>query len=402
MVINSEKLALKCFDFSFMLYLIAFQVFNTASTFNDIFRMASTIALMIFGLMVCINRRYSARFLRGYTIWYLIFSLYALASASWAIKSSNVLGLFPAFIRIIIISHFITVRIESLDEFSHIFVAYIAMTMYYGTYVLVKAIKHFGVHSFYLERLGLYDGFNPNAIAICLVLSLILLIYIRNGSTKKYVRILSMICMIYMLFLLIITGSKKGIIGLILAFVIFKLLFSSLTDKVKHILSGILFMILMWELVENIPILYNVLGYRLESMLGIFTNKADGSTANRMALIKTAINIWLDNPVLGIGLNNFSLVQTVGGSGYYSHNNYVELLADLGCVGFITYYLFPLRLIFSKTTVNPEIMSLKTICIIILFWDLALVSYQEIGIQIFILMFSLCAQISRKTGDFCI
>jgi O-antigen ligase len=71
------------------------------------------------------------------------------------------------------------------------------------------------------------------------------------------------------------------------------------------------------------------------------TKIIDYSAYERKQLIKYAIQIWLDNPLIGVGLDNFRVVikqYNPIGNRLYAHNNYLELLSTIGTIGTIVYY----------------------------------------------------------------
>ena len=76
MKINLNKIILTGFDLSLLLYLIAYIVFNVSGDFDDKIRLLSTSLLFGFGFLLCIIRNNKARVLKGYTVWYFIFSLF--------------------------------------------------------------------------------------------------------------------------------------------------------------------------------------------------------------------------------------------------------------------------------------------------------------------------------------
>jgi len=65
-------------------------------------------------------------------------------------------------------------------------------------------------------------------------------------------------------------------------------------------------------------------------------NVADTSILMRDQMLKDATNLWLQRPFTGWGLDQF---RAVSGWGTYSHDNYVELLANGGLVGLMLYLM---------------------------------------------------------------
>lgn len=94
-----------------------------------------------------------------------------------------------------------------------------------------------------------------------------------------------------------------------------------------------------------------MIGFRLEGMFnGFFGNEEemDGSTYTRIQLVDFGKEIFAQRPWLGYGVCNFRAVYLSyfpGRHALYAHNNYIELLVDLGIVGLVLYYIFYIYLI---------------------------------------------------------
>ncbi|HLP78571.1 MAG TPA: O-antigen ligase family protein [Candidatus Paceibacterota bacterium] len=61
----------------------------------------------------------------------------------------------------------------------------------------------------------------------------------------------------------------------------------------------------------------------------------DSSFQTRADMIQQGLHLWSQAPVFGNGLDAF---EGLSGQGTYAHNNYVELLCDLGIVGTVLFY----------------------------------------------------------------
>ena len=82
-----------------------------------------------------------------------------------------------------------------------------------------------------------------------------------------------------------------------------------------------------------------------------------GSIAFRVLLWQSAWQMFLDNPVLGIGFDNFVLhnvstayfpfLKALGGEGLYVHNVYLQILVEMGLIGFLA-FLNLLRVVYTK------------------------------------------------------
>lgn len=94
-----------------------------------------------------------------------------------------------------------------------------------------------------------------------------------------------------------------------------------------------------WAIFE-VEELYDTIGHRMEGLLNVFTEEGevDASTISRERLIDEGIRLWLESPLIGHGINAFLEINNY--TYMYAHNNYVELLSDLGLLGCVAYYLF--------------------------------------------------------------
>ena len=80
---------------------------------------------------------------------------------------------------------------------------------------------------------------------------------------------------------------------------------------------------------------------RMDGMVALFTGRGvvDSSSWLRYEYIKLGINIFKENPIIGVGMGNARIFASrYYGHDAYLHNNYVELLANGGILGFISYY----------------------------------------------------------------
>ncbi|MFN8674012.1 MAG: O-antigen ligase family protein [Candidatus Sericytochromatia bacterium] len=109
-------------------------------------------------------------------------------------------------------------------------------------------------------------------------------------------------------------------------------------------------LILKWDLIVN----------RFLSLQNIF-NSSENSIEWRKSLLKSCLNIFYDNPIIGTGLNTFSQVLPAYQEkpGYFSidpHNYYLKLLAETGVIGFLAFIIFVLSILYMsfKAFTNSE------------------------------------------------
>ena len=176
---------------------------------------------------------------------------------------------------------------------------------------------------------------NENVIGLLCSISISIYIYSFMRSKK----IINLIPIISMLSMILLTGSRKNILLLIISATI--LLYLENKKSLKGLLkigifSAILIIIVLY-LIFNVEVFYNVIGVRIEQFIEVllFGGELSKSDELRSYMMKFGIDgyaVLLNNDI-GIKL--------------YSHNNFVELLVTGGIIGFIVYYGVYLKLLAS-------------------------------------------------------
>lgn len=142
---------------------------------------------------------------------------------------------------------------------------------------------------------------------------------------------------------ILLGGSRKNIVALPLIALLFTFFAGNGAKKLKILLILGALLGLGIYLLETVPEL-SVIRSAMEGMInGLGSGEegeVDGSTEQRMYLMEQGIRVWAEHPVLGVGWNSYKYYNDAR---LYAHNNYVELLASLGSVGFLLYYLMFIR-----------------------------------------------------------
>lgn len=152
---------------------------------------------------------------------------------------------------------------------------------------------------------------------------------------KKWYKLL-----LYLVFaaFMLLTGSKKVLILILIAFLI---LFAYERGHASRWLKFALGLVALLYIIFNIPIFYEMIGVRIETMIstllyGSSSSLYSYSTDVRGNMIHEGFSIFLKKPIFGGGYNNFYAHTSFGYD--YSHNNYIELLCSFGIVGTLIYY----------------------------------------------------------------
>ena len=196
-------------------------------------------------------------------------------------------------------------------------------------------------------------GRNYNDFTTQMTLVALITAYMAFYVDKKYKNVFRFI----MLFV-VISASRKAIVVSVLGYIILYLMSSgtNINKIVKRliILSAIILAFLF--LIFTNQFLYNLIGEKLIMMFqslgmssidivsSISESNIDHSMHGRAVLREEAFKQFVNNPLLGIGYYNFQYNNQYG---LYAHNNFLELLADLGLIGFLCYYSLYFHFVFS-------------------------------------------------------
>ena len=218
-----------------------------------------------------------------------------------------------------------------------------------------------------LNRVALTEAEHPNLTALKLYMAFVsgcYLIYFQ----KKYSKI-ALVFSIMSAIGMVLTGSRKTFI---ISVAVIALLFISGRKRYLKIALLVIGATVAYDVAMNNPIVYNIIGWRLASIGG-----ADESSMERARLLHDAINTGLNNPVFGVGLHNSMYYTTIG---MYAHNNFAEIFADLGIVGFSIFY--SLYALYGYRIVRFAKKNIRRYWLIFIFGFLA-IDYGQVSYNLF-------------------
>ena len=308
-----------------------------------------------------------------------LFCILSLASLFWTPNingaSIRVLSLFFILINTFIIYHII----KEFNNLNYIFYAFFIFIIL--NFLILNGFLGHQEYYYYGFRFQGTTG-NPNLVAIYSVFTIFISLFLIINNNKNKVYILFLYLIISFSFILIIyTGSKKGIIFSIFLILIYVLINLELSKKLLKRLVILLFIvpivgyIIINNFISNdLFVVMEKSFNRISEMLLIVGNEnfIDESTRHRIHLINSAFEKFSENPFLGLGILGFETYE-----GVYAHNNYMEILANLGIIGFFIYYMIYIVIFFKILSIDSKILQFYffSTLIIMLLMDVALVSY---------------------------
>lgn len=255
------------------------------------------------------------------------------------------------------------------------------------------------------NRVGVTAGYHPNALGyICSVCIVLWLYKYRKNRRRLWCLFLVAAFIVVLLF----TKSRLSIIMAACCVAAYYVLASKSTLRSLGIVVVVVTVlsVVLWALL-NIPMFYQLVGFRFAAMFGI-AGSVDASTTTRGDMARIAFDLFVENPITGVGFANYAVHYYFDYSGWaltYAHNNYAELLADLGVVGIITYYAVPVWSLvtlirFRKNAEKDEmhfVLIALTICLLVS--DYASISYTNDFVHIFwATAFAYCSMLKTSSA----
>ena len=280
--------------------------------------------------------------------WYLIFVVFSITAMLYSPDKSFLNdSSYLLYITLIILFCFCTL----IDSFEKVIVV---MKSYEWGAALLFFILYYTNNLSTDERIGGSFTGNSNTFALFMMVaffftSWLFLYYEKN----KYTKIITGMIMIMDITTVLLSGARKSVIACMI-YIVILFLYKQDRKGRRHFIRNIiligLVLFYVWKLMLNNPYLYSVVGNRMESLINqLLGNQViikGSSSYLREEYRHAAILGWMKSPIWGHGYDSFHFYNAiVNGHNVYSHNNYTELLYNLGVIGFAVYYFEYLRLI---------------------------------------------------------
>jgi O-antigen ligase len=180
---------------------------------------------------------------------------------------------------------------------------------------------------------------NANAYGRAMVQAALLAMVLLMIEHRNFWRVLIIVFLALFSLAVLGSSSRTALMGLILVFIggvyssgfksVFKL--RNIVFFLGTVSAGVVGVGMLPERFANVfERMWILLAY---VGLAEKVDTKEQSLEERKDLMNTAWEVWLDHP-MGIGLDNYRVV-----SGVYAHSNYFELLASVGIIGLLIYYL---------------------------------------------------------------
>lgn len=333
----------------------------------------------------------------------LAIAIFSLMSAVWGISSQDSIQKFITTMEILIMLSFLYLYFQESDNIERLlnivkwsgYLVGVISFLFYGYDLIILLLK---------TGRRLENGFsNVNSIGILCAIAIIIEFY--EILYYKSVRFSFVFCVPSLIIVLASQSRKAFVLLLFGVFLVVMLSDRSQKHKLKMILRFVFIIIafiVFGYLLSKLPVFSGInerFGYILETLRG--QGEVGSSTYLRSQMIEIGWNCFKKNPIVGVGYGCPHVVNNqVINFDAYLHNNYIELLAGGGLVGFFLYYSFYYS-IFKRIRKYKSVEHFgTTICVIIMILllvsDLGMVNCYSKETYFYFMIFFLLVKELRK------
>ena len=306
------------------------------------------------------------------TVWYLTLIIYIALSSIWAeyVAADFVSSLMRLVIILAMITS-ISIYVDCAEDLERLMTVFIFSL----TVVVILELTSVPVSVWWQGAMGAhFSDFNPNELAfwsVCAETMAFYKFYIKRQ--RGYILLVALF-----IFMVVLSSSRKSMAASVVSpvFIIF------LSFYKKNYLFKLLLVVAaavgIFAFIMTNETAYQIIGRRFDSMIRYINTdnqRADNSLYLREYFVGVAKQMFYESPLFGKGWGNFAMIlnNDYGAGKFYSHNNYWQLLSELGLVGLVMYYSFYvfclIRLvrnaIINKSRICYVFLSLLVILIIV-------------------------------------
>ena len=331
----------------------------------------------------------------------LMFAAYTLFSALWAKTPGEAATVATTMVEILIclsVFYWHYMQTDSTEE--------LLKAIMWGAYIVVLyTFAEYGLDGIMTavedeERFAV-EFANINSVAMAAAMAVVINVHFWRKKVQRF----SILFALPALLLVGASGTRKALVILLLGSVMVYVLGIRSRSGLMRILKLIgfaLVAVVAIRLVLALPV-FRVVADRMEGMINGFlgTGEADNSTEVRMKFTKIGWQVFLENPILGVGMSNtHHYLAQLAGRDTYTHNNFVEVLAGGGIIGFALYYvkyvyLF-VNIMKAKLSNHPHGVVVVTILLLLVVMDWGGVTYYSKHTYFYLMMFFLYVDNMKK------
>lgn len=331
---GEENTARTIYEISFFINAV------TLFALNDV-RFIGTVTglVMLFAsMLIWIGRRAERVVIPYNTVWYTLFTAYAALSGLWSSYFNADMASYLLRMAIIIaMITSISIYVDKPEDLERIIKLYISSVVV----IVLLEFASVPISDWSDGSMGShFSGSNSNEVAFIVFCAELMAFYeFYSKNKKRYILLVALF-----LFFIILSSSRKALFASVAGPVMFVLFSVYKKNYFFNIIAVFTLAALVVFFIMTDENAYNAIGKRFVSMLEFWFEERDHTVDNSLYMrsyyIDLAQRMFSESPILGKGLGNFAKIidNVYMLHGVYSHNNFWQVLSELGLIGFIIYY----------------------------------------------------------------
>ena len=331
---NKEDFVRFAYDICFVINAVTLFAFNDVKFIGTL----TGILMLVVAVFIWIGRRNSKVVIPYNTVWYTTFTAFAALSSVWSSYiDTNMASYFLRMVVIIAMITSISIYVDTPEDLERI------IKLYMLSVVIIVLLEFSSVpfSDWTKGSMGShFSGSNPNGVAFIVFCAELMAFYEFYSKNKKGYLLLTVLFVVF----IILSSSRKATFAALAGPLMFVVCSTYKKNYFLNIVTAFSLAVLVFLFIMTDEYAYNAIGKRFDSMFNYWfenqTHRIDNSLYMRSYYIELAKEMFAESPILGKGMGNF--VKIIDNdymlSGVYSHNNFWQILSELGIVGFVIYY----------------------------------------------------------------
>lgn len=358
-------------------------------------------AVVCFWLINVLQKKNALRFDVKSTTLASLFFVYGLLSYFWAKEPALVLTRATSFLNMVIFYILFQGLVKNKKQLNLIFSAFFFSCCVYS---LISITMYLGGS---ISRLSISETQNPNMFAINLGLSLMMAFYFFKSARNFFLKSLIFLAAFLPITAILMSGSRGVWLAFPLAII---LVFLASSRKAKSLAVGVVPLIIIVVFIKLILASGFISLNVTQRLSGLLSIEGTQEAGGRLGIYGVAVAMIKDNPILGVGWDNFSprIGDWLGKSTFsYSygvreemsaHNSFLMVQSELGIIGTLLFLLF-LWTIFKKLFVIRNDLTATTALLAFVFMFLICLKADIIATKIFWLVMALATVVPMIIRD---
>mgnify|MGYP002870292926 CR=1 FL=1 len=289
-----------------------------------------------------------------------LFSLFIISaiSVAWALNKVEAVvrltDLFTMLVTLLLSVYIVSNKLISLKYLLVLFLISLSFDAFGVFYLYIQVLEISTFNYEFTDDIRAYYG-NRNITSIAIAMKIPIVLYGLKHFKNYFLRAYSLIIVTLSFYILLLLSSRaimlSTIITIIMAFLLLVLKKTVYNQKIKNdfkLFRFYLAPIIIAVVIFNFAVDQEDQVSLDKRVTSIVNNKDDRSASERLRFYKGAIKYIASNPLLGCGIGNWRIMSIKYDSEnmfsyivpYFAHNDFIEIFAETGVIGFLSYLMF--------------------------------------------------------------